>query len=137
VSSVSPAHLKKVSRQILDRVIEDCSVGKLPAVPLCEALRARIVNLAGSHGFHALMSRAHAKAKAVSPWLDAVRIDQDGRLELVGPPDIDLQDEEALDAQATLLSHLLGLLTTLIGPRLTLGVLAEAWPNFEPDNTLE
>jgi hypothetical protein len=90
------------------------------------------VNLAGAAGFHALISRAYAKARVETPWLDSLHVDRDGCLELRA--EVDVQSQEALDAQAAFLAHLLGLLIALIGPSLTRGLIIDAWPDFELDD---
>jgi hypothetical protein len=124
--------LKALSRELLDRVVLHSSDNVLPAVALCEATRSRIVNLAGAAGFHALISRAYAKARVETPWLDSLHVDRDGCLELRA--EVDVQSQEALDAQAAFLAHLLGLLIALIGPSLTRGLIIDAWPDFELDD---
>jgi hypothetical protein len=130
--SLVPIKLKAVSRGLLDREIFHHTNDVLPVAALCEATRGQIVNLAGAAGFHALVSRAYAKARIEAPWLDALHVDRDGCLELRAA--LDFRSEEALDAQATLLAHLVGLLIALIGPALTRGLIIDAWRDFDFDD---
>jgi hypothetical protein len=97
------------------------------------------VTLSGASGFHALMSRAHAKACLEEPWLKVIKVERDGCLEVVKPDGLDYSSEEARKAQENFVAHLLGLLNALIGAALTRRIVLDAWPDMfweeEPGET--
>src|SRR5689334_13217300 len=51
------------------------------ALDAIEKLRLHLSKLVGVAGFHALLARALALAKAEVPWLDAVQVSAEGVLE--------------------------------------------------------
>ena len=93
------------------------------AARVCEKLRVPLAKLAGQAGYHSLISRALAIAKADSPALGPLEVGLDGSL--VGYEEIGENDAEA---GAAVLVHLLHLLVTFIGEPLTLGLVRDAWP---------
>lgn len=98
---------------------------------VCEKLRLSLVKFAGVAGYRTLISRALALAKVEAPSLEAVQIRADCSLE--GFDRIEsIQDGQAADI---VLLHLLGLLVTFIGERLTLGLISAAWPDDLLDKT--
>ena len=76
-----------------------------------EKLRRPLSTLAGAAGFHALLSRALTLAKARTPILSAARIKADGSLDRLS----EVHDDKTAEADAILISQLLGLLVTFIG----------------------
>lgn len=90
---------------------------------VCAKLRVRLVKLAGKAGYHSLISRAIAIAKADVRALGPVEVGLDGSLE--GFDEIGENDAEA---GVAVLGHLLDLLVTFIGEPVTLGLLRAAWP---------
>ena len=87
-----------------------------------EKLLPSLVPLIGKLGSSSLIARALALAKRQTPELREVRIVDNCNLE--GLP------EHATDAVATLIGHLIGLLTTFMGETLTLRLLQNAWPEL-------
>jgi hypothetical protein len=104
------------------------------AFPVCAKLRPPLVTLVGNAGYHALISRALALAKAEVAWLGTVRVQADGSLQAsedfrasVGPADI-------LEGRIVLLAQLLGLLVAFIGPNLAVRLVSEIWPKVPLGN---
>ncbi len=98
------------------------------AARVCEKLRVPLAKLAGNAGYHSLISRAIAIAKANASALGPVEVRMDGSLE-----GFDEIGENDADAGVAVLIHLLDLLVTFIGEPVTLGLVRDAWP----DATLE
>jgi hypothetical protein len=94
---------------------------------VCEKLRRPLTALAGTAGFHSLLSRALTLAKRESPALGAIQIMAEGSLQngVVGPG----PGNHAPEAEKALVANLLGLLFTFIGEPLTMRLLNEIWPS--------
>jgi len=87
-----------------------------------------LAKLAGNAGYHSLISRAIAIAKANAPALGPVEVRLDGSLE-----GFEKIGENDADAGAAVLVHLLDLLVIFIGEPVTVWLVRDAWP----DATLE
>ena len=108
---------------------------KTPAAFLvCEKLRPQLAILAGSGGFHALLSRAFALANPEVPWLRTVHINADGSLDGLEELHAQLDRDELFDGGVILVAQLLGLLTAFIGQTLTLRFVREVWPEVPLDD---
>ena len=92
-----------------------------------EKLRVPLTTFAGAEGFASLMRRALVMASAEVPSLQNLKVGSEGRLEGLEhlPSDIGTRSEAAVAITA----HLLGLLSTFIGERLTLRLIRESWPD--------
>jgi len=128
----TPPAIQKLARQLL--ADEPVLVGRPDddveqAVRACERLRVPLIRLAGAGGFSSLLSRALALAAREAPELAALRISPDGSLEGSNkiPPDA-ISTEAVRQAGVILVAELLGLLVTLVGQPLTLGIVRDAWP---------
>jgi hypothetical protein len=98
------------------------------AVRVCEKLRVCLVRLAGADGFTALLRRALALARAELPPLHGIAEKADGSLE--GLEKLAAEAPAAgVDAAIAITANLLALLVTLIGEKLTIRLLREAWPD--------
>ena len=60
----------------------------------------------------------------------ALHIKADGSLEGLEKLEVKLDSREVAEGELVLVSHLLGLLVTFIGPALTLGLLRDIWPKM-------
>ena len=96
----------------------------------CEKLRPHLATLLGSTGFHALLSRALALARAEAPRLCAVQVKADGSLAAADAPETPLDANEPVEGGVVLLALLLGLLVAFIGENLTLRLLRDVWPKL-------
>ncbi|MFA5863904.1 MAG: hypothetical protein WC975_04370 [Phycisphaerae bacterium] len=97
-------------------------------VCVCEKLRVTLSKFMGIAGFASLLSWALARTKAQIPSLSGVKVRTDGTLEGFDR----VQDKPAAGkAGAVLVSHLLGLLVTLVGKPLTLRLVRDAWPDTD------
>ena len=87
-----------------------------------EKLRQILTRFAGTDGFVALFRRALSKARVDSPSITSVGMRPDGSI---------IGLDQISDAQsAALATCLLEMLVTLIGERLTLHLVREAWPEL-------
>jgi len=91
-----------------------------------EKLRAALSRFAGPEGFHALLRRALALARADVPELKNVQIGADGRLEGLAALFANA-DGPGPAAALAITTYLLALLTTFIGEPLMLRIVREAW----------
>ncbi|HUE74088.1 MAG TPA: hypothetical protein VMP01_24620 [Pirellulaceae bacterium] len=98
------------------------------AVRVCHTLRAALTRLVGQDGFAALLRRALAVARQEVPALGSVQVQSSGELTGFEPLSATTPDHGS-EAAAAIAAHLLALLVTFIGERLTLQVVREAWPN--------
>jgi hypothetical protein len=132
VNSDTPK-LKKIARRLL---AHDEALGKPAGTKdsesfhVCEKLREPLSRLTGVGGFRSLLSRALALAGAEVPWLRALHIKADGSLEGLGQLETKLDSREVAGGEVALVSQLLGLLITFIGPALTLQLLHDIWPEM-------
>jgi hypothetical protein len=92
-----------------------------------DKLRDALTSLAGAAGFHALLSRALMLASNDVDWLRELRVTADrsldghDRVPAVTPVEI-------ARGEVALVATVLTLLTTFIGPALTIRVLKDVWP---------
>ena len=86
--------------------------------------------LTGIGGFRSLLARALALAGSEVSWLRALHVKGDGSLEGLEKDEAKLDSREVAEGEVVLVSQLLGLLVTFIGPALTLGLLRDIWPKM-------
>ncbi len=91
---------------------------------MCEKLRGALAKQVGVAGYRSLIMRAMALAKADAPALETVQVGSDGALEGLDG----LGERQDAEVGVVVVVHLLSLLVTFIGERLTLGLVREAWP---------
>lgn len=96
---------------------------------VCAKLRRPLVQLMGVAGFRSLFARALALAGEQVPWLRALHIKPDGSLEGLDELAQKPSPDDLLLGEIALLSQILGLLVTFIGPALTAVLLQDAWPD--------
>ena len=100
------------------------------AFPVPEKLRLPLTVLMGNGGFRALLSRALALATVEVRWLRAVQVKADGTLAGVDALHARIDPAEFHEGRVVLLAQLLGLLVAFIGPKLTLRLVGEIWPQI-------
>ena len=106
------------------------------AAAVTERLRISLTRFAGADGFESLQRRAWTLASAEVPALQNVRVGKGGRLEGLEQLAADNRSgtgDAAGDPAVAITSHLLELVSTLIGRRLTLSLILEAWPDTSLD----
>lgn len=107
-----------------------------PAVVI-EKLRIPLTRFAGAEGFASLLRRALMLARADVSSLQSVKVGADGRLEgveqLAATTSVGAAGAGA-EAVAAVAEHLLELLVTFVGERLTLRLVREAWPDTSLDD---
>lgn len=94
----------------------------------CEKLRRPLVQLMGVAGFRSLFARALALAGDQVHWLRALHVKSDGSLEGLDQLAQKPSPDDTSVGEVALLSQILGLLVTFIGPALTVGLLQDVWP---------
>jgi hypothetical protein len=122
------------------------------AFRVCEKLRRTLTALAGSAGFHSLLSRALVVAQREIPSLSDVRVGADGSLEagiihtqIAQDRKVrGVQDKNAKGGDGGLLlaAEFLGLLHIFIGEAMTLRLVRIIWPSasvsaWEPEGKNE
>ncbi len=98
---------------------------------VCEKLRGPLSRLAGVGGFQSLLARALALAGEEVSWLRGLHVNAKGSLEGLEKLEAKPGSREIAEGEVVLVSQLLGLLVTFIGPDLTAGLLREIWPKME------
>ena len=109
-------------------------VGTTAGFRVCEKLRGALSKLMGQGGFRSLLARAQSLAGAEIPWLLSLEINGNGSLEGITQMQEELNARTVAQGEAALVSHLLALLVTFIGPALTLRLLHDIWPEMEELN---
>jgi hypothetical protein len=104
------------------------------ALRAVEKLHVLLAKRIGVAGFHALLARALALAKAEVRWLGAVKVTPDGALDGFEEAAQHKDSDEAMQGRVALLTQLIGLLITFIGRDLTLRLLRDAWPEAVLDD---
>lgn len=94
-----------------------------------------LAQLTGIAGFRSLLSRAVALAKVEVPSLAPVRVGTDGSLEGLDGVHNEPGTEADIEGGTVVVAHLLGLLVTFIGERLTRQLVRDAWPEFDSGET--
>lgn len=125
--------LKDFARRLLahdDALDKPADTNDFKTFRVCEKLRNPLSRLTGIGGFRSLLSRALALAGAEVPWLRALHIKADGSLEGLGKLEMIPDQREIAEGEVALVSQLLGLLVTFIGPALTAGLLQDIWPKM-------
>jgi len=106
------------------------------AAQVLERLDAVLAHIAGQSGSRSLLERALALAQVDAPTLKTLHI-------APGPSlgnEWRIAHSGAFDAksdQVVLVTHVLELLRTFIGERLTLQLVKEAWPDLDPSSGVE
>lgn len=90
-----------------------------------------LTRLAGRTGSRSLIARAASLAQAEAPSLKTVDISADGVLEVLEELVSMSVPQEQERVEGIVVTHLLGLLITFIGERLTWQLIKEAWPDHE------
>ena len=127
----SPA-MRQLARRLQAANQRDAGAHAQEAGLVNEKLRVVLTRFTGSDGCAALLRRALALASAESPALRHATFSGEGRLE--GVEQLALQSGSvATAAQFAFTSHLLGLLDTFIGEKLTLMMVREACPEAFSD----
>jgi hypothetical protein len=101
------------------------------AFRVVEKLRAPLGKLMGTGGFQSLLSRALTLANAEVAWLCKLHIKADGSWEGIDELQVKLNAHMIANGEVAIVSQLLGLLVTFIGPALTLQLLQDIWPKMD------
>ncbi|HMH17333.1 MAG TPA: hypothetical protein VK572_04200 [Burkholderiales bacterium] len=129
MSQTTPQMRDFAERLIAHETRGNKSSGTPAGFPVFDKLRPKLAVLMGNAGFHALLSRALARAKQEVPSLRAVQLKADGSLEL----DAQVEPEKIAEGRVNLLAQLLELLVAFIGEDLTLRLAREVWPKLPLD----
>jgi len=129
--------LKQFARRLLDYEAargKSAHAREAAALRVCEKLRGPLGKLMGGGGFRSLLSRALVLAGAEVPWLQGLQLQADGSLEGLKEVEVKLDQPAITEGEVVLVSQLLGLLVTFIGPALTSSLLRDIWPEMEELN---
>ena len=132
MNSATPK-VKEFARRLL---AHDATLGKSggredsEAFRACEKLRGPLSKLTGVGGFSSLLSRALTLAGAEIPWLRKLGIKSDGSLEGLEDLVAIIDSRQMAEGEVALVSQLLGLLITFIGPALTRQLVHDIWPKM-------
>jgi hypothetical protein len=129
VANTDAAPFQNIARQLIpasaltDTVELVHSTGQIFAI-----LRDYFTAHFGPAGFRTMFERASLLATAVQPSLRTIRARPDGSL--VGLDDLFGEHplEEAADATIALLAELLSVVSTFVGPELTVHLIQHRWP---------
>jgi hypothetical protein len=86
--------------------------------------------LMGRGGVQALHARALVLATAEVPWLAAVRVVADGKLEGLAAARATVDAADFSEGEVVLLAQIIRLLVAFIGPALTLRLISQLWPQL-------
>lgn len=134
MSASTAPKLNQTARRLLEWEAapgEPADIQETGAFRVCEKLRGPLGKFMGVGGFRSLHSRALVLAGAEVPWLAALQIKADGSLDGIHEAKLKLDGSAAAEGEIVLVSHLLGLLVTFIGPALTVRFLNDAWPELD------
>jgi len=129
--------LKQFARRLLDCEAapgDPACTQETAAFRVCEKLHGPLGKLMGGGGFRSLLSRALVLAGAEVSWLRALQIQADGSLEGLNEFEVKLDQPAIAAGEVVLVSQLLGLLVTFIGPALTVSLLRDIWPELDELN---
>ncbi len=100
-------------------------------VRVCRTLQVALTRFAGTDGFASLMRRSLVLARVEVPSMHGIKIKVDGSIEGLEELAADSRDsggDLGTEAAVAITTHLLGLLVTFVGERITLRLMCEAWP---------
>ena len=104
---------------------------ELAAFAVCERLRQPLITLAGVAGFRSLLSRSLTLSRVDAPSLSSLQVAADGSLQGLDELRTQVDPDQAREAGAILIAHLLGLLVRVVGEAMTLQlVTSEILPDF-------
>lgn len=133
ISSRRIPQMRDLAERLIARETREdkSSATKTPAAfPVCEKLRPHLATLMGNTGFHALLSRALARAEAEVPSLRAMQVKADGSLAGLDELEAQLDPQELAEGRVVLVAQLLELLVAFIGENLMLRLVREVWPKL-------
>jgi hypothetical protein len=105
------------------------------ALRVSDALGGHLAVLIGAGGVRALAARSLHIVQRSFPWLAEAQGSADGPFAQLAFGMERQEPSVATEAAAAVLATLAGLLVTLIGETLTMGVLRAAWPSVFPNET--
>ncbi|MBP7513318.1 MAG: hypothetical protein KA791_02150 [Flavobacteriales bacterium] len=100
-----------------------------PGSRVCGKLGVSLTKLAGAAGFRSLLSRALSLAQEEMPWLNGVKVLDDGSFGGLREARVKAEESEAERGESILVAQLIGLLIVFIGTPLTMQLLRQAWPH--------
>lgn len=105
------------------------------ALRVCEKLRRPLATLAGTAGFRSILYRAVTLAKPEAPWLEDLKLNDNGSFIHTPEMEARLATVDAARGAADVVAQLLGLLITFIGEALTLRLIHDVWPKVALKNS--
>lgn len=126
--------LQRLAERVLaceSALIEGAGGKVSPAFQACDKLRLPLCKVFGVGGFRPLLLRAIALAGSKCTWLRQLQVTADGVLDGLSDLEPKLDRETLAKGEILLMTELLGLLVTFIGPALTLRLVQDIWPPLE------
>jgi hypothetical protein len=104
-----------------------------------QQLHVILGRLAGTAGSHSLLARALSLARDESPGLRKAHLTSDGQMTGLGEGLVPDDPQRRQESVMVLVAHVIELLHTFIGERLTLQLIKEGWPDLilESDDDLK
>ena len=143
MSQPTPA-VRRLAQRVLERELEGTGGGPQPdsealapaAQSAMERLAEPLGRLLGVEGYWGLLRRAVHVARIESPLLQELQVSVEpaGGLDVLHAAVRDADPAVARDALTAVLAHLVWLLVTFIGERLTRRILRDAWPDMQLDD---
>jgi hypothetical protein len=129
-----PEHpMRELAMRLLSQASDPGEAGPAAAHVL-ERLDTVLWRLAGQVGSRSLMQRALSLARSEAPSLMSLHIPAVGPFTSAGWQLSHAGSFDARNDQVVLVAHVLELLQTFIGARLTLQLVKEAWPDLDPNS---
>jgi len=100
------------------------------AIEALQIIQNHMADLIGERGFRALFERALTLAKEEVPWLEAATPDSELIFEHLDELSTQMDRDIFHEGEVILLANLIELLVVFIGPKLTLKLLSEDWPQL-------
>ena len=125
--------LVELARRIVDQEAggsPDPAASAAAVEAACRRLRDQLIDLLGSGGVSALIRRALHLAQREQPLLEGVAVSAESDECFISLTEslAASTDEEATAAAATVLTHMLDLLVTLLGEELGMKPIRKLWP---------
>jgi hypothetical protein len=100
-----------------------------------EKLRRTLGTLMGTGGVRALFSRSLAMARNDVSWLQGLEVKENGSFQGLDEAEAKLKEDEIALGEVALVTHVLQLLVTFIGPSMTLNLIQSLWPKADFDDS--
>lgn len=135
-------NLVELARRIVEREAGGSPDGAASVAGVeraCQKLKNHLVDLLGSVGVSALLTRALHLAQRENPFLAGIAVNGEPGTCFTGLEEslAARTDEEATAAAATVLTHVLDLLVVMLGEELGMKPIRKLWPQETSDKEID